>query len=52
MLMGIVYLKFIFHLPVKTRNLFIISCAVYAGSAIGFELLEGSIDQAGNWMNL
>jgi hypothetical protein len=52
MLMGIVYLKFIFNLPIKTRYLFIISCVIYAGSAIGFELLEGPIDQAGNWMNL
>ncbi|WP_457550980.1 hypothetical protein [Desulfobacula sp.] len=51
-LMGIVYLKFIFNLPFKTRILFIISCAIYVGSAIGFELLEGPIDQAGNWMNL
>jgi len=50
--MGIVYLKFIFNLPFKTRILFIISCAIYVGSAIGFELLEGPIDQAGNWMNL
>ena len=50
--MGLVYLKFVFNLPARTRNLFILSGAIYVGSAIGFELLEGPIDQAGQWMNL
>jgi hypothetical protein len=49
--MGLVYLKFVFSLPPKTRNLFILAGAIYVGAAIGFELLEGPIDQAGNWMN-
>ena len=51
-IMGLVYLKFVFELPSRTRNLFILSAIIYAGSAIGFELLEGPIDQAGQWMNL
>jgi hypothetical protein len=50
--MGLLYLKFTFDLPARTRNLFIIAGAIYVSSAIGFELLEGPIDQAGNWMNL
>ncbi|MFA7229913.1 MAG: hypothetical protein WC071_01455 [Victivallaceae bacterium] len=51
-IMGLVYLKFIFSLPARTRNLFILSGAIYVGTAIGFELIEGPIDQAGHWMNL
>ncbi len=51
-IMGIVYLKFTLALPKRTRNLFIISAIIYAGSAIFFELLEGPIEQAGHWMNL
>ncbi len=52
-IMGFVYLKFVFqYLPTRTRNLFILAGAIYVGAAIGFELLEGPIDQAGHWMNL
>ena len=48
-IMGLV---FVFNLPARTRNLFILSAIIYAGSAIGFELLEGPIDQSGQWMSL
>lgn len=40
---GIFFIRFLLTLPVKTRTLFVVAGAMYAGSAIGFELLEGNI---------
>ncbi|MGB7442316.1 MAG: hypothetical protein WA919_14715 [Coleofasciculaceae cyanobacterium] len=37
----LMYLKFIGHLPSKTRFLFILAGAMYVGGAIGVELLHG-----------
>lgn len=35
------YSKFLFHLPVPTRKLFVAGCALYIGGAIGTELIGG-----------
>ncbi len=35
------YSKFVFHLPVATRKLFVAACALYIGGAIGMELPGG-----------
>lgn len=45
---GLVYLKFLFHLPPKTRNCFIVSAVLYAGGALIFEGFSASqYDSAG-----
>ncbi|MEP6514699.1 hypothetical protein [Microcoleus vaginatus] len=33
------YSKFVFHLPVATRKLFVAACALYVGGAIGMEMI-------------
>jgi hypothetical protein len=35
------YLKFLAHLPTKTRNLFILAGALYIGGALGLEIVAG-----------
>jgi len=35
------YLKFILHLPLKTRNLFILAGTIYVGGALGVEAVHG-----------
>jgi len=35
------YSKFVFHLPVATRKLFVAACALYIGGALGVEMLAG-----------
>ncbi len=52
LIMGIVYFKFLFNLPGRTRNLFIAAGIIYVGAAIGFEMIEGPLDQKGQWMSL
>ncbi|MEG4343384.1 hypothetical protein QUB70_08845 [Microcoleus sp. A003_D6] len=37
------YSKFLLHLPVSTRNLFVAATALYIGGAIGLEMLGGYI---------
>lgn len=39
---GLVYLRFLFHLAPKTRNLFILSAALYTGGALIFEGFSAS----------
>jgi hypothetical protein len=39
----LMFLGFLSHLPVKTRNLFILAGTVYVGGAIGLELIGGYI---------
>ena len=39
--LGIVYLRFLFHLPRETRKLFLLSAVVFVGGAIGVEMLSG-----------
>lgn len=40
-LVGIVYLRFLLNLPVRTRNLFIFSGLVFVSGAIGVEMFSG-----------
>jgi hypothetical protein len=35
------YSKFVWHLPVATKKLFVAACALYIGGALGFEMLGG-----------
>jgi hypothetical protein len=41
---GIVYLKFLLHLPARTRWRFVLAGAVYVGAALGLEMVEGVWD--------
>lgn len=50
-IMGLAYLKFLLRLPRRTAVLFLVSGVIYVGAAIGFEMLEGPLDAAGEWMN-
>lgn len=38
---ALAYLKFLAHLPTKTRNLFILAGALYIGGALGLEIMAG-----------
>jgi hypothetical protein len=40
-LIGLYYLKFLFHLPIKFRKLFILSAVVFLGGALGMESIGG-----------
>ena len=40
-LTGIVYLRFLLNLPMRTRNLFVLSAVVFVSGAIGVEMLSG-----------
>ena len=40
-LIGLYYLKFLFHLPIKFRKLFILSAVVFIGGSIGLESIAG-----------
>jgi len=52
LIIGVCYLRFLFALPRITRNLFIVAACMYVGSALGFELFEGALDDAGQWRSL
>jgi hypothetical protein len=41
LVLGLVYLRFMFNLPRRTAVWFILSGAVYVGGAVGFEMLGG-----------
>ena len=41
LVIGLLYLRFLWSLPARTRNLFILSGSLYISGAIGFELLGG-----------
>ena len=41
LIVGLTYLKFLRHLPTRTRKLFILAGAVYFGGALGMEALSG-----------
>ena len=43
-IIAIAYLRFIVHLPAKTRNLFILAGALFVGGALGLEILAGYQD--------
>lgn len=40
-IIALAYLRFIAHLPGRTRNLFILAGALYVGGALGLEMLAG-----------
>ena len=39
---GLIYLRFVFHLPARIRNLFIISAGIYVGGALGVEAISAN----------
>jgi hypothetical protein len=41
---GLAYLKFLAHLPPRTRWLFVIAGAVFVGGALGIEMVEGAYE--------
>lgn len=41
LVLGLVYWRFLFHLPRATRNLFFLSAFIYLGGALGLETLGG-----------
>jgi hypothetical protein len=41
MVFGLSYLKFLLHLPAKTRWRFVVAATLYLGGAIGMELIGG-----------
>lgn len=51
---GLFFLRFLLHLPAKTRLLFCVAGAVYVGGAIGFEMVGGYYyaitHEMGNWI--
>ncbi|WP_459947213.1 multidrug transporter [Desulfocastanea catecholica] len=49
-LLGIIFIRFLLHLPAKTRIRFLIAGTMYIGGAIGFEMIGGRylVLQGGN----
>ncbi|MGL6338589.1 MAG: hypothetical protein ACRC80_05530 [Waterburya sp.] len=41
LIIAFAYLKFLAHLPTKTRNLFILAGALFTGGALGLEIIAG-----------
>ncbi|MCI5144908.1 MAG: hypothetical protein D3923_05115 [Candidatus Electrothrix sp. AR3] len=52
LVIGIIYLRFLFRVDPKIRNLFIFSGVLYVTGAIGLELFEGQIREQGGYMNV
>jgi hypothetical protein len=52
LIVGIVYLKFLFVLERPISKLFIISGFIYVSGAIGIELFEGLLNEQGGYMSL
>jgi hypothetical protein len=46
------YLKFWFHLPIKTRLLFLLAGALYVGGALGIEMIGGNFADKNGVQNL
>jgi hypothetical protein len=40
-IIAITYLRFMLHLPARTRNLFLLAGALFVGGALGLEMLSG-----------
>ncbi|MCT7949607.1 hypothetical protein NG798_07395 [Ancylothrix sp. C2] len=51
-ILGLSYVKFLGHLPAKTRTLFMLGAGLYIGGAIGAELIGGNIAFEGGMNNL
>jgi len=45
------YLRFLFSLPSDIRNLFIISGSIFIGGAVGLEMIESYMAEAGEYMS-
>jgi hypothetical protein len=43
LVMALAYLRFLAHLPARTRHLFIVAAALYVGGALGMEMLGGYV---------
>ncbi|MGI9175402.1 MAG: hypothetical protein ACR2GR_08820 [Rhodothermales bacterium] len=43
LLLGVMYVRFLLHLPARYRRLFIAAALIYVGGAIGFEMVEGVV---------
>lgn len=52
LLFMIVYLRFFFHLPRKTKILFAIAAGLYVGGALGFELIGAGLVSQYGYQNL
>lgn len=48
LILAIAYLKFIVHLPAKTRNLFLLAGGLFVGGALGLEIIAGHQESMGN----
>ena len=44
LIFGLAYLKFLLHLPSRTRSLFLIAGGIFVGGAIGIESISGLLD--------
>lgn len=51
-ILGLSYIKFLGHLPTKTRSLFFLAAGLYIGGAIGTELIGGNMVFEGAMNNL
>ena len=41
LIVGLAYARFLFELPAKTRNLFLIAATLYVEGALGIEMVGG-----------
>ena len=41
--LGVVYARFLLHLPPRYRRLFVAAAAIYVGGALGLEMVEGAL---------
>ena len=52
LVLAVAYLRFLFHLPVKTRNLFVISAVLFVAGALGMEMYNARYDYLHGFDNL
>ena len=52
LVLALFFLKFLLHLPAKTRLAFLIAATLYIGGAIGFELVGGRYSESHGTQNL
>ena len=50
-IVGLVYRKFVFNLPTRSRNLFVLAGFIYIGGALGMEVLESFYVEKHGWQN-
>ncbi|MEG3899389.1 MULTISPECIES: hypothetical protein [unclassified Microcoleus] len=49
---GLAYLKFLLHLPLRTRNFFLLAGSIYVGGALGMEMVCGYYADVAGQRNL